>query len=198
MPEEILPIAALQFDPRNARKRTERSSYMIRTSLEKFGPMRSLVGQRLPDGRIIVRAGNGTLEEAGQVGIDKVRVVERRPDELVVVVANDLDERQWAQYAIADNRASELSDWDEPVLEELHDEYDLGDWFIESEIEDWSEPPPDDDDEPAGSGVDGDRYVLPIVLNHRENQIWQAVKRGYGLKDDKKVFLKLLEGMELQ
>lgn len=137
MDDQVLPISAVEFDPKNARVRTERSSYMIKESLQKFGPLRSLVGQRLPDGRIIVRAGNGTLEEAGQIGIDKVRVIERKPDELVVVVADDLDEKEWKSYAIADNRASDLSDWDTEILAEIGQEVELEDWFTEDEMAGW-------------------------------------------------------------
>jgi hypothetical protein len=135
--DTVLPISAVEFDPQNARARTERSSRTIRESLQQFGPLRSLVGQKLPDGRIVVRAGNGTLEEAGQIGIDKIRVVERRPDELLLVVADDLDESSWKQYAIADNRASDLSTWDVETLIEINDEVDLSDWFFPDEIAAW-------------------------------------------------------------
>lgn len=137
---DVLPIGAIEFDQKNARRRTERSSYMIKESLQQFGPLRSLVGQRLADGRIIVRAGNGTLEEAGQIGIDKIRVVERKADELVVVVADDLDETAWTKYAIADNRSSDMSDWDADVVTETHNEVDLSDWFFESELAEFAAP----------------------------------------------------------
>jgi hypothetical protein len=152
--DKVLPISAVEFDPQNARVRTERSSYMIKESLQKFGPLRSLVGQRLPDGRIIVRAGNGTLEEAGQIGIDKVRIIERRPDELVVVVADDLDESAWKSYAVADNRASDLSEWDTGILAELAaDGVDVGDWFTAEEMAGWDVEVPDF--EPVGEDEQG-------------------------------------------
>lgn len=143
MDEKELSLSVLEFDPSNARRRTERSAEMIRSSLNQFGPLRSLVGQKLPDGRIVVRAGNGTLEEAGQIGIDKIRVVERKPDELVVVVADDLSEDQWKQYAIADNRASDLSEWDETILAETHQDIDLSEWFDADRIAGWSAELPD-------------------------------------------------------
>jgi hypothetical protein len=154
MDDQVLPISAVEFDPQNARVRTERSSYMIKESLQRFGPLRSLVGQRLPDGRIIVRAGNGTLEEAGQIGIDKVRVIERKPDELVVVVADDLDEKQWKSYSIADNRASDLSIFDESILIEVSQEVSLEPWFTEEEMAGWDvdEVP---DFEPVGEDEQG-------------------------------------------
>lgn len=153
--DNVLPISAVEFDPQNARVRTERSSYMIKESLQKFGPLRSLVGQRLPDGRIIVRAGNGTLEEAGQIGIDKVRIIERRADELVVVVADDLDEKDWKSYAIADNRASDLSDWDTDALAAIGEEIDLTPWFTSAEIEGWGDDIGGDWDEPSEEQDEG-------------------------------------------
>lgn len=202
MADQVVSIDQVEFDPTNARRRTERSSYMIRSSLEQFGPLRSLVGQRLPDGRIVVKAGNGTLEEAGQVGIDKVRIVERKPDELVIVVADDLDEGKWTQYAIADNRSSDLSDWDIPTLQETHDEVDLSAWFTKSEILDWQL---DDDggvdwggedaeDPFQSSGMrDADKYPLPIVLTWKEKQAWDDFKKSAGITSDKKALIDLLE-----
>ena len=147
MSDQELSIEDLEFDANNARRRTERSNHAIRTSLQKFGPLRSLVGQRLPDGRIIIRAGNGTLEEAGQLGFEKARIVERQPDELIVVVADDLPEEKWRQYAVADNRSSDLSEWDVGVLAEAHEEVDLSDWFNPEEIEDWDNIAPPEDEE---------------------------------------------------
>lgn len=199
--DDVLPITQVEFDQTNARRRTERSSHMIRKSLQQFGPMRSLVGQRLPDGRIIVKAGNGTLEEAGQIGIDKVRVIERRPDELVVVVADDLDESQWKAYAVADNRSSDLSDWDIPQLVETHTEVDLGDWFNANEILDWQLA---DDGGPAwggkesedmfeASGRESDRYPIPIILSFNEKQRWDEIKASLGTKSDKIALMELMD-----
>lgn len=156
--ETVLPITAVEFDPQNARRRTERSSYTIRESLQNFGPLRSLVGQKLPDGRIIIRAGNGTLEEAGQIGIDKIRVVERKPDELIVVVADDLDERQWKSYAIADNRASDLSDWHPSILDELISEgIDLDQFWRPDELDELLKDLKDGSDSDLLNQDDGDR-----------------------------------------
>ena len=198
--DQILPISAVEFDPQNARKRTERSAAMIKESLQQFGPLRSLVGQKLPDGRIIVRAGNGTLEEAGKIGVDKVRIVERRPDELIVVVADDLDENQWKSYAIADNRTSDLSEWDEAILEELAQDVSLDDWFSEDEQYDWvfeksptsrfTEPGEDED---IPSIMDGG-FPLAIVLNSSELKEWNVVKESVKASSDKALLLMLMRG----
>jgi ParB-like chromosome segregation protein Spo0J len=132
-----IDINQLEQDPQNARKRTARSSSLIRESLDQFGPLRSLVGEKLPNGKIRIRAGNGTLEEAQKAGIQKVRIIERDPGELVVVVADGLDETQWRQYAIADNRTSDLSEWDVDILQEIGQQIDLDPWFTEEEIAGW-------------------------------------------------------------
>lgn len=147
-------ISDLKFDPRNARRRTERSSYMIRRSLEKFGGMRSIV----IDDKNIVRAGNGTLEEAGQLGIDRVRIIEADGSELIAVRRKGLSEDDWKEYAIADNRSSDLSEWDVDVLQETHNEVDLSDWFTRDEISAWDvegeyETPSDEEDEETTSDL---------------------------------------------
>jgi len=182
---DVLPLSSIEFDPNNARVRTERSSYMIRESLQQFGPLRSLVGQRLPDGRVIVRAGNGTLEEAGQIGIDKIRVVERKPDELVVVVADDLDDDKWTQYAIADNRSSDLSDWDQERLSDQHEAVDLSDWFSGEEMAAWGGDDMEDtmvipDDQPYEN-----KYAIAVECNdeaHQEDVYNKLLGMGYRCK----------------
>jgi hypothetical protein len=189
MNDQVLPISAVEFDPQNARVRTERSSSMIKESLQKFGPLRSLVGQRLPDGRIIVRAGNGTLEEAGQIGIDKVRVIERKPDELVVVVADDLDEKQWKSYSIADNRASDLSIFDESILIEVSQEVSLEPWFTEEEMAGWDAGGGDGEDDPALSIPEDqpyeNKYAVSVECDdeaHQEDVYNTLLGMGYKCK----------------
>ena len=198
MPDTVLPITAVEFDPTNPRKRTERSSYMIRESLQQFGPLRSLVGQKLPDGRIIVRAGNGTLEEAGQIGIDKIRVIERKPDELVVVVADDLDESQWKSYSVADNRSSDTSTWDVEVLQEYAADGVVDDWFTEDEQASWDfvKSPTsrfDENPEDAAPVMDGG-IPLAIVLSTAELKEWNVLKESVSASSDKELLLKLMRG----
>lgn len=131
MPEKkIESIEQLKPDPRNARKRTERSHSMIVKSLEQFGGMRSIV----VDEDNMVRAGNGTLEAATQIGIEKVRVIEADGNELIAVKRKGLTEEQWKQYAIADNRTSDLSEWDADVLTELSQEVNLTGFFYPDEL----------------------------------------------------------------
>ena len=121
----------LKFDPKNARKRTALSANVISNSLKQFGAYRSIV----IDENDVVRAGNGTLQEAGELGIDKVLVVETDGDTIVAVRRKGLTEDQWKQYAIADNSASDFSTWDAEVLAELAEEVDLGDFFPQEKLD---------------------------------------------------------------
>jgi ParB-like chromosome segregation protein Spo0J len=128
----ITRISDLTPDRRNARKRTERSAGMIAKSLEKFGAARSVVIDE--NGQLL--AGHGTIEAAAQVGIENVLVVPADGNTVVAVQRSNLTPEQKVQYALADNRSSDLSEWDAEVLSELADEHDLQDWFQQDELDD--------------------------------------------------------------
>jgi hypothetical protein len=114
-------ISNLTPDPNNARKRTPLSAKVISKSLEQFGACRSIV----IDENDVIRAGNGTFEEAGQLGIEKVLVVEVDGNTIVAVKRKGLSESDWKQYAIADNTASDFSTWDVDILNDLAQEVDF-------------------------------------------------------------------------
>ena len=166
-------IADLKFDPKNARRRTERSSHMIRTSLEKFGGMRSIV----LDENNIIRAGNGTVEEAGQLGIEKVRVIDADGDEIIAVRRKGLSEAEWKEYAVADNRSSDLSEWDAEVLAELSEEIDLSGLFFEDELAELMDSENVQvDDEPAGE--DDEEQVADDLERADSGEIESRVSLG--------------------
>lgn len=123
-------ISDLRPDPRNARRRTDRSASLIGESLQRFGAARSIVIDE--DGRIL--AGNGTVEGAKAAGINKVRIVEADGSELIAVRRTGLTEEQKVGLALADNRTSDLSEWDGLILQELAADQDLSPWFEEDEL----------------------------------------------------------------
>jgi len=123
-------ISKLTPDPNNARKRTPLSASVIRKSLEQFGAARSIV----VDENDVIRAGNGTYEEAGQLGIEKVVTIEVDGNTIVAVKRKGLTEEQWKQYAIADNTASDFSTWDFDILSELTQEVDLSEFFPDDKL----------------------------------------------------------------
>ncbi len=118
-------LSGLKPDPRNARRRTDRSATLIAESLQRFGAARSIVIDE--DGRIL--AGNGTVEGAKAAGISNLRIIESDGDELIAVRRTGLTEEQKVGLALADNRTSDLSEWDADMLQQLSAEQDLAPWF---------------------------------------------------------------------
>jgi DNA modification methylase len=86
------------------------------------------------DNRIL--AGNGTVDAAKRAGISKVRVIETDGDEIIAVKRSGLTEDQKIGLALADNRTSDLSEWDKEMLHQLSEEHDITPWF---EAEDLAE-----------------------------------------------------------
>jgi hypothetical protein len=126
-----LKISALKSDPKNARRRTERSAQQIKQSLEEFGAARSVVIDE--NNRLI--AGHGTVEAAKALGIETIRVIETDGTELIAVQRSELTEEQKKRLAIADNRSSDLSDWDAEILAELGNEIDLTEFWDAEELD---------------------------------------------------------------
>jgi 16S rRNA G966 N2-methylase RsmD len=118
-------IKDLKSDHKNARKRTDRSAKLIAESLHRYGAARSIVIDE--ENRIL--AGNGTIEGAKAAGIQNVRVIETDGTEIIAVKRTGLSEDEKIGLALADNRTSDLSDWDKDMLQQLSEEHDVAPWF---------------------------------------------------------------------
>ena len=125
-------INDLQNDPKNARKRTDRSAKLIKQSLEQYGAARSIVIDE--NNRIL--AGNGTIAGAKAAGIKNLKIIESNGDEIIAVKRTGLSEEEKVGLAIADNRSGDLSEWDIDMLEQLSKEHDLNDFFDKKELDD--------------------------------------------------------------
>lgn len=105
----------IKFDKRNYRLHDDENKRVIKKSLKELGAGRSIVIDN--EGEII--AGNGVYEQAKKLGI-KTKIVETDGSELVVVKRTDLatgdDKRK--RLALADNAASDTSEWAEELLRE--------------------------------------------------------------------------------
>ncbi len=104
---ERAKIVDLTPDPSNVRKHGARNLEAIRSSLERFGQQKPIV----VDGEGMVRAGNGTLAAAIELGWESIDIVR-----------SDLDSKALRAFAVADNRAAELAAWTDelgPLLAEL-------------------------------------------------------------------------------
>ena len=126
-------IDALTPDPENLRVHSDRNLEMIRSSITNYGVNRPIV----MDENGVVLAGNGVLEAARAAGITKVKVVEVDGNEIVAVQVDHLTEDQKREYAVADNRAGELSEWDTERLREfvVSGSVDVGGLFFDDELQ---------------------------------------------------------------
>ena len=115
---ETVAIESLTLDPNNARKHSKKNLDTITASLVRFGQRKPLVVHRG-----VVLAGNGTLEAARSIGWTDIEVT---------YVPDDWDNDTAKAYALADNRSSELAEWDDKILStQLLDLDDMG-WNIEA------------------------------------------------------------------
>jgi len=124
-------LSDLKQDHKNARKRTETSASLLKESLQRYGPARSIVIDE--DDRIL--AGNGTVEAALGLGIEGLRIVDASPDEIIAVRRTGLTEDQKVGLALADNRTADLAEWDAEMLHRLSEEHNIAPWFEDDEVQ---------------------------------------------------------------
>jgi ParB-like chromosome segregation protein Spo0J len=152
---ESVPIATLCADPANARVHSARNIEAIKASLTRFGQQKPIV----VDAKGVVRAGNGTLAAAKALGWENINIVR-----------TDLIGSDAAAYAIADNRTSDLSDWDDDALarqlETLRAEgTDLAEiGFSEREVRKLL------NEEEPGQELDGERWMVVVTCNDEADQ----------------------------
>lgn len=118
MAKKVTHLSDLVADPKNARRHNARNIGVIADSLAKVGAGRSIV----IDEDNVVLCGNGVVEAAGERGIEKVQVVEADGNTIIAVRRSGLTKKQKAEMAISDNRAGDLSAFDDAALLKLIDE----------------------------------------------------------------------------
>ncbi len=98
---EHVAISSLVEDPANARMHSAKNLAAIKGSLAKFGLQKPIVVGK----NNVVIAGNGTLAAAKELGWQSIDIVR-----------TDLDGIDAVGFALADNRTSELGEWDDEIL----------------------------------------------------------------------------------
>ena len=128
-------LTDFQPDPKNLNKGTERGSYAIERSLRDYGFARPIVADK--DGTIL--AGNHAFEKAGEIGLQKVRVIETTGDEIIIHKRTDLeaDSAKARMVALADNRTTEMNlSWDAGEFEGLlKSTPDIKNFFADTEVD---------------------------------------------------------------
>ena len=142
---ELIPIGDIHEDPSNVRSHPDEQLDRLKASLAKFGQQKPVV---IGKGNVVV-AGNATLRAAKALGM-----------EALACVRTELEGANATAYAIADNRLSELSEWDVPELTlqlgSLADDFDLSDLgWSEDALAELSETVASADDEslPSEAGL---------------------------------------------
>ena len=98
---QSVSIDSISQDPANARRHGIKNLAAIKSSLRHFGQQKPIV----VDAHQVVRAGNGTLAAAKELGWEKIDIVR-----------TDLMGSEATAFAIADNRSGELAEWDQDIL----------------------------------------------------------------------------------
>ena len=118
------PLSELKLDERNTRLHDRRNIEMIKASLQEFGQYRPFV----VDQDMIIRVGNGMYVAMQELGMTEgdCSILQLTPEQAMAL-------------SVVDNRAAELSKWDEVKLAQVIT--DLGDekttvGFNEKEITD--------------------------------------------------------------
>lgn len=124
-------IGDLKHDPRNARKHNPRNVGVIVRSLGEVGAARSIV----IDEDNVILAGNATIEAAAEAGIERLRIIDADGEEIIAVRRSGLTPEQKTRLALADNRASELAEWNTETLTGLIDNgVEVSDYWHDAEL----------------------------------------------------------------
>jgi len=156
-----IPLDELTPFPGNA-KRGDVDT--IRASLRRNGQYRSLVVREIPDGPLIVLAGNHTMQALAAEGHPTARCE--------VVLCDDATARR---INLADNRTAELGGYDNDALAELLSYMD-GDYegtgYTDEDVEALITPPDIEELEPAGGDDDEADTTPPKEPVTKPGDIW--------------------------
>ena len=111
-------------DNKNFNKGTQFGEHLMDESLRTFGLGRSILLDK--NNRII--SGNKTTEKAGELGYEKVLVIETDGSTLVAVKRNDIDidSTVGRELALADNATSKANlSWDEEMIMQCAEQFDF-------------------------------------------------------------------------
>jgi ParB-like chromosome segregation protein Spo0J len=108
----LFDIDKLVSDPENTRSHDNRNKEAVKRSIERFGLRKPIVAAKDTN---VVYAGNLTLEVAIELGFTQIPVA---------WIPAETPEKICQAYAIADNKTSELGDWDNTQLQTVIKELD--------------------------------------------------------------------------
>lgn len=115
----------IKIDEKNVRKHDDKNKKAIACSLQENGAGRSV----LIDANDVLVAGNGVYEQAQKLKMP-IRIVETDGTELIAIKRSDLssDDVRRKALAIADNRCSDLSEFNDEKLAKMIEELRIADF----------------------------------------------------------------------
>ena len=113
---KTVKIAELKPHPKNPRQHPDSAIAKLTRSIQEFGWTNPVLVSK--DGFVL--AGHARLKAAENAGITEVPVIQL-----------DLEGAKADAYLIADNKTQDLTDWDLPLLKDLLQELDTGEFDIE-------------------------------------------------------------------
>lgn len=135
---EVLEIDKLILDPKNERKHETKNISAIKASLDKFGQQKPVV----IDHKDKILAGHGMVMAAKDLGWKTVSCVR-----------SSLKGKAKSAYRVADNKTSDLSDWNIEALSwtlnDIGDEFEMKEFGFKKY--DWGLPDNDSDDDNSGN-----------------------------------------------
>lgn len=151
-------IESLVPHDKNFNKGTEYGQHLIEESLRKFGAGRSILIDK--NNRII--GGNKTIENAVNIGMDDLIIVESDGTKVVAVKRTDidLDTQKGREMALADNATSEANlAWDKEIIMQEAEKFDFdpGDWGVNVDPDDDGK---DDDENNGGKKEISTRLIV--------------------------------------
>lgn len=157
-------IKDLKFDDKNFNKHTEYGMSLLEKSLRENGAGRSILLDK--DNNII--AGNGVVESAGQIGLEKVKIVETNGDEIVAVKRTDisLNSKKGREMALADNATAKADiEWDDEAIKSEFNEEETKGWGVDL---DWN-----DIEEDEELGVEKKLLKCPVCGHINEEKAFK-------------------------
>lgn len=187
MQVQELPIKQVKPYPNNPRRISAKAIEAVALSISKYGWKQPIV----VDKDHVVIVGHTRLKAAESLSLEKVPVV----------VAEDLDAEKVAEYRLVDNKAGEISQWEDDLLDMELTKIDLGELAFLFEDDDLSEFDFDDlePEEKESQGLADTILQYNIVFDDMDQQEifhhWlRALKETY--PDEETIAARIIKFLE--
>lgn len=188
---EIVYISISELDklPGNPRKLADPDAIdKLKRLISEHGFQNPIQCYKEETGRYTVICGNHRLEAAIDLGYSELPCIVYQGDRNKAIAR-----------AISDNKSSDWTSWDYPMLKDMIVEIDTGELdlvltgFTNDEVESIMGYVTSDADDFGNGGVDEKIHPIIINLNNYQMIEWKRIKKTLKTSKDSEAFIKLLE-----